>query len=289
MPKTKAEAKPFLKWAGGKSQLLAQLAPLFPRQFNGYHEPFVGSAAVFFCLYNLKQRGEVKGSMKRASLTDSNEDLINCYRAVRDGVGGVIEWLVEHKRSHSPKYYYAVRSQNPRNMGDVERAARLIYLNKTCYNGLYRVNRKGQFNVPMGRYTNPSIFVPDELRAASRALQEVEIEVADFRNVLKRARRGDFVYFDPPYYPLSKTAHFAEFTSDPFGDFDHKSLALLFTALDEKGCTLMLTNSWTDFTCDLYKCFSRLEVKGRRLINSATNNRGQISQMVVLNKALTNT
>lgn len=284
MPKSKAEARPFLKWAGGKSQLLPQLEPLFPRQFNGYHEPFVGSAAVFFRLHNLKQGGELKASMKRVSLTDSNEDLINCYRAVRDGVEGVIGWLVEHKHNHSPKYYYAVRAQNPRNMGDVERAARLIYLNKTCYNGLYRVNRKGQFNVPMGRYEDPGIFDPDELRAASRALAEAEIEVADFRTVLKQARRGDFVYFDPPYYPLSKTAGFTGYTQDSFGKFEHESLALVFRALDEKGCRVMLNNSWTTFTRKLYVDFKRIELMAVRSINSKPNKRGKISEMVVINR-----
>jgi len=276
--------KPFLKWAGGKTQLLPQLERLFPQRFEGFHEPFVGSAAVFFRLYNLKESGEIKASLKRISLTDSNEELINCYRAVRDGIDGVIGWLVEHKANHNARYYYKVRAQNPRNMGEVERAARLIYLNKTCYNGLYRVNSKGQFNVPLGRYTNPGIFDPDELRAASRALDEVTIEVADFREVLKRARKGDFIYFDPPYYPLSKTAHFAQFTTDSFGDFEHQSLALLFRALDERRCQVMLTNSWTDFTYRLYRGFRRIEVKGNRRINSATSKRGKISDMVVINR-----
>src|SRR6185503_12503940 len=284
MPKPQVETRPFLKWAGGKTQLLSQLSPLFPRQFNGYYEPFVGSAAVFFHLYNLKQRGEVKGSMKRVSLTDSNEDLVNCYRAVRDGVESLIRWLNEHKKSHSLRYYYAMRAQNPRNMGDVEQAARLIYLNKTCYNGLYRVNRKGQFNVPMGRYRNPGIFDPDELRAASRALDEVEIAVADFRNVLRQARRGDFVYFDPPYYPLSKTAGFTSYTQDSFGKFEHESLALVFRALHEKGCRVMLNNSWTTFTRKLYVDFKRVELSAVRSINSKANKRGKISEMVVINR-----
>lgn len=278
------EPKPFIKWAGGKTQLLPQLEPLFPERFDGFREPFVGSAAVFFHLYNMKQRGELKASMKRVSLTDSNEELMNCYRAVRDGVESVIAWLAEHKQNHSPKYYYLVRAQNPRNMGDVERAARLIYLNKTCYNGLYRVNSKGQFNVPMGRYKNPGIFDADELRAASRALDGVTIEAVDFRDVLRHARKGDFIYFDPPYYPLSKTASFARFTEESFGKFEHESLALLFKALDEKGCKLMLTNSWTEFTYGLYRGFRRIEVKGSRRINSAAAKRGKISDMVVLSK-----
>jgi DNA adenine methylase len=278
-----ALAKPFLKWAGGKTQLLPQLERFLPQRFDGYHEPFVGSAAVFFHLCNLKASGELKASLKRISLTDSNEELVNCYRSVRDGVDGVIGWLEEHKANHNARYFYKVRAQNPRNMGDVERAARLIYLNKTCYNGLYRVNSKGQFNVPLGRYTNPGIFDADELRAASRALDEVSIEVADFREVLKQARKGDLVYFDPPYYPLSKTAHFTSYTEKTFGKFEHESLALVFRALDEKGCKVMLNNSWTDFTRRLYAGYKRVELKASRSINSKASRRGKISEMVVVN------
>lgn len=278
-------AKPFLKWAGGKTQLLPQLERLIPAQFNGYHEPFVGSAALFFHLYNLKQRGELKATMKRISLTDSNEDLVNCYRSVRDGVEGVIGWLAEHKANHNTRYYYKVRAQNPRNLGEVERAARLIYLNKTCFNGLYRVNSKGQFNVPLGRYTNPGIFDPVDLRAASRALEAVTLEVADFRAVLKRARKGDFIYFDPPYFPVSKTSNFTSYTQQAFGKFEHESLALIFKALAEKGCRLMLTNSWTDFTRRLYVGYKRNEILASRSINSKAAQRGKISEMVVVNNA----
>ncbi|MBI3242008.1 MAG: DNA adenine methylase [Chloroflexi bacterium] len=276
--------KPFLKWAGGKTQLLSQLQPLFPRQFSGYHEPFVGSAAVYFHLYNLIQSGELKASLKRVSLTDSNEELINCYRAVRDDVEAVIEILADHKENHSRRYYYAVRAERQPHQNNVERAARLIYLNKTCYNGLYRVNRKGLFNVPMGRYKNPGIFDPDELRAASRALDGVSIEVADFRDVLKRARKDDFVYFDPPYYPLSKTASFTSYTMQPFGKFEHESLALVARALDEKGCRVMVNNSWSDYTRRLYFGFKRVELKANRSINSKAAKRGKISEMVVVNK-----
>jgi len=276
--------KPFLKWAGGKTQLLSQLQPLFPRQFSGYHEPFVGSAAVYLHLYNLGQSGELKASLKRVSLTDSNEELINCYCAVRDDVEAVIGLLTDHKQNHNRRYYYAVRAEEPSAQSNVERAARLIYLNKTCYNGLYRVNRKGQFNVPMGRYKSPGIFDPDELRAASRALDGVSLEVADFRDVLKRARKGDFIYFDPPYYPVSKTANFTSYTEYPFGKFEHESLALVARALDEKGCRIMLNNSWTDFTRRLYFGFKRVELQAIRSINSKAGKRGKISEMVVINK-----
>jgi DNA adenine methylase len=276
-------ARPFLKWAGGKTQLLSQLQPLLPQRFEGYHEPFVGSAALFFHLYNLKQSGDLQASFKRVSLTDSNEDLVNCYRAVRDGVEPLIHWLEEHKANHNSRYYYKVRAQNPANLGEVERAARLIYLNKTCYNGLYRVNSKGQFNVPVGRYKNPGIFDPDELRASSHALENVTIEQADFREVLRRARKGDFIYFDPPYYPVSKTASFTSYTKHAFGPFEHESLALVFEALAEKGCRVMLTNSWTDFTRRLYAGYKRKELLATRSINSKAAKRGKVSEMVVVN------
>ncbi len=243
---------------------------------------------MFFHLYNLKRSGELQASFKRVSLTDSNEELVNCYRSVRDGLAPLLGWLEEHKANHNARYYYKVRAQNPRNMGEVERAARLIYLNKTCYNGLYRVNSKGQFNVPLGRYKNPGIFDPDELRAASQALAGVTIEVADFREVLKRARKGDFVYFDPPYFPVSKTASFTSYTEKSFGKFEHESLALVFEALAEKGCQLMLNNSWTDFTRRLYVGYKRVELKAARSINSKAAGRGKISEMVVMNRQAKN-
>jgi DNA adenine methylase len=283
-PSRTVVARPFLKWAGGKTQLLPQLQPLFPKSFEGYHEPFVGSGAVFFYLYNLKQSGDLKASFKRVSLTDSNEELINCYRAVRDGLDSLISWLEEHKANHNSRYYYKVRASNPLNMGDVERAARLIYLNKTCYNGLYRVNSRGQFNVPVGRYKNPGIFDPDELRAASQALQDVTLEAADFREVLKRARKNDLVYFDPPYFPISKTSSFTSYTEKNFGKFEHESLALVFKALADKGCNVILNNSWTDFTRHLYAGYKRKEIKATRSINSKAASRGKISEMVVVNR-----
>jgi DNA adenine methylase len=282
--KPQIEPKPFLKWAGGKTQLLSQLKPYFPARFDGYHEPFLGSAAVFFYLYNLKQRGDLKASMKRVSLTDSNADLVTCYRAVRDGVKGVIGWLEEHKANHNKRYYYKIRAQNTLNMGDVERAARLIYLNKTCYNGLYRVNSKGQFNVPMGRYKNPGIYDPDELSAASHALQDVTIEVADFRDVLNRAKKGDFIYFDPPYFPVSKTASFTAYTEKVFGKYQHESLELVFRALHERGCNVLLNNSWTDFTQALYAGYNPVQLSASRHINSKGDRRGKVSEMLVVSR-----
>jgi DNA adenine methylase len=278
-------ARPFLKWAGGKGQLLEQLASLYPDRFAGYHEPFVGSAAVFFHVQGLTLRGQLKSFMGRVRLTDSNEELINCFRAVRDEVDGLITLLTEHKKGHNRSHYYKIRRQIPGELTGVERAARFIYLNKTCYNGLYRVNRKGQFNVPMGRYRNPRILDEKELRQASQALQHTEIEVADFREVVRCAKAGDFVYIDPPYHPLTLTANFTSYTQAIFGEPEQRDLARVFRDLDRKGCKVMLSNSWTPFILDLYRDFTRLEVKANRAINSDPARRGKISEVVVLNYA----
>ena len=272
-------ARPFLKWAGGKTQLLAQLAPLIPPRFSGYHEPFVGSAAVFFYL----QAAGSFHSTSRPRLTDSNAELINGYQAVRDEVEPVIDLLARHKLRHSKEYYYAVRAQVPAELSHVERAARLIYLNKTCFNGLYRVNSKGQFNVPLGRYKNPGIFSAEELRAASWALTDATIEVGDFQSVTKHARSGDFVYFDPPYHPLTATANFTSYTANEFGEKEQRELAEVFRALDAKGCRLMLSNSWTPFILGLYTGFNLVEVKATRQINSDAGKRGKVSEVVVMN------
>ena len=276
-------ARPYLKWAGGKSRLLDQFAPLYPRVFANYHEPFVGSAAVYFHLCGLKASGHLSGLMRRARLTDSNPELINCYRVVRDEVDALIEWLADHRRKHSREHYYRVRSQLPEDLSPVESAARFIYLNKTCYNGLYRVNRQGQFNVPMGSYEHPRIFDADDLRQAARALQGVEIAVADFRDVIQHAKRRDLVYFDPPYHPLTKTASFTSYTQNPFGPDQQRELAQVFRALDRKGCQVMLSNSWTPFILDLYQGFHCIEVQAARAINSKASRRGKIREVVVLN------
>jgi DNA adenine methylase len=276
-------AKPFLKWAGGKSQLLDQFASLYPRSFSNYHEPFVGSAAVYFHLCCLKASGRLADSMKQVRLTDSNAELVNCYRVVRDEVDALIELLAQHKRQHGREHYYQVRSQSPQDLSPIESAARFIYLNKTCYNGLYRVNRKGQFNVPIGSYKNPSIFDADDLRQGSRLLQGVEIVLADFRDVVDHAASGDFIYFDPPYHPLTRTASFTSYTENPFGEEQQCDLARVFRKLDQKGCKVMLSNSWTPFILDLYQDFNLIEVKAARVINSKASGRGRISELVVLN------
>ncbi|HVO68789.1 MAG TPA: DNA adenine methylase, partial [Aggregatilineaceae bacterium] len=242
-------ARPFLKWAGGKQQLLSQFEAHFPSNLTRYVEPFVGGGAVFFHLWNTHRLP------KQTFLFDNNEELINTYLVVRDRVDELIEILATHQEKHCKRYYYKVRNldRRPVKLNDVERAARTIYLNRTCYNGLYRVNSKGQFNVPMGSYKNPQVLHEDVLRAASAALQHSHIEPGDFRNVVNWAQAGDFFYFDPPYDPISKTASFTGYTADHFHEADQRDLAEVFTRLSEKGCLCMLSNSHTPFIFELYQ------------------------------------
>ncbi len=273
------EARPFLKWAGGKQQLLPQYAPYFPKITQRYFEPFLGGGAVFFFLWNT---GRITG---HATLFDNNLELVNTYQMVRDHMDELIVALVNHKQRHNRAYYYEIRSLDRQDAGlsNIERAARTIYLNKTCYNGLYRVNRKGQFNVPMGSYKNPAILDADNLRKASCALQNVQIEVRDFRTAVTLGEPGDFFYFDPPYDPLSKTASFTGYTAGNFSDEDQRDLAEVFEILSGKGCLCMLSNSYTPLILQLYQKFRIEIVLANRAINSDANGRGNIKEVVVMN------
>ena len=273
------DAKPFVKWAGGKQQLLDQYEALFPDKPSRYFEPFVGGGAVFFRFWNKRRLPE------QVFLFDNNEELINAYRVVRDQLDELLEILADHKARHCKEYYYEIRSldRGDVELSDVERAARTIYLNKTCYNGLYRVNSKGQFNVPIGSYKNPKIRDEDTLRAASAALQGVCIEVRDFRAIVDLAQSGDFFYFDPPYDPLSKTSSFTSYTAGSFRDEDQRDLAEVFAQLSEKGCYCMLSNSYTPFILELYEEFKIETVQANRAISSDPNGRGGIREVVVLN------
>lgn len=263
--------RPFLKWAGGKSQLLAQYARYFPNVLKGtYHEPFLGGGAVYFCLRPPK-----------AVLSDLNSELIRCYRVIKDRPEELISDLLQHE--NTPDYYYHLRSLDPAAMSDVERASRTIYLNKTCYNGLYRVNRTGQFNVPFGRYLNPRFCEPENIRAVSRQLQSAELLVASFERVLQRAKKGDFIYFDPPYHPLSPTSNFTAYTKGAFGVEDQRKLAKVFEALDSRGCLVMLSNSATPLVSRFYKRYAKVRVSASRAINSVASRRGRVSELLILN------
>lgn len=278
-------ARPFLKWAGGKQQLLRQYQPLFPARFAGYLEPFVGSGAVFFDLWSRGALGDGVSPNCGVTLCDVNPELIVTYEVVRDEVDALIEQLREHARAHNREYYDRIRSLDRSSWqpSRVEQAARTIYLNKTCYNGLYRVNRKGYFNVPIGRYARPAILQEETLRAASQALQGVSLRVGAFTMVLELARPGDFVYLDPPYVPLSSTANFTAYTRHVFGAEEQRRLAEVFRELDRRGCLLMLSNSSAPLVHELYAGFHMHTVQAGRAINSRVDARGTVQEVVVVN------
>jgi DNA adenine methylase len=262
--------KPPAKWAGGKTQLLSQLRPLFPKRFDLYLEPFVGGGAVFFDL-----------QPDRAVLIDSNFELINFYQVVKNNLDELLQDLEQHKNEKD--YYYKVRSLDPEQMASIERASRFLFLNKTCFNGLWRVNKKGKFNVPFGRYKNPNYRDEENLRLVSIALQDAEIICDDFFTVLEYAIPGAFVYLDPPYYPLSKTANFTSYTKDSFSEEDQRRLAETFRELDAKHCNVMLSNSDTDYIRGLYKGYDMKVVYAKRAINSKGTKRGPIKELVIRN------
>jgi DNA adenine methylase len=272
-------ARPFIKWAGGKKQLLSQLEAYFPKKIKRYFEPFVGGGAVFFHLWNRMRLTD------QVFLFDNNEELVNLYCTIRDRLEELIDILSTYKGNHNKDYYYQIRNldRQPIKLGNVERAARTLYLNRTCYNGLYRVNRKGQFNVPIGRYKNPDILFEKVLRSGHAALQTVCVEARDFRDIVQLAQPGDFFYFDPPFDPLSKTSNFTSYTAESFRDQDQKDLAAVFTRLTEKGCYCMLSNSYTPFILELYQRFRIEIVYAKRAVNSDVNGRGAIKEAVVLN------
>lgn len=272
-------AKPFLKWAGGKTSLLRALLQAAPEQIETYYEPFVGGGALFFAL-------QAAGQFKRAVLSDSNKELINAYVQVRDNVDGLIRALSVHQRKYREsedraEYYYTIRGK--RLTCSLGGAANLIFLNKTCYNGLYRVNSKGGFNVPHGRYANPTICDEVNLRAASEALQGVELRVADFADGPRLAGAGDFVYFDPPYVPLSETAYFTSYTAKEFGMDEQERLAKTAAALAERGSRVALSNSGHPDVMAMYssEVFELGEVHARRAINSDARKRGPVREYLI--------
>jgi DNA adenine methylase len=260
--------RPFLKWAGGKSKLIQQYIPYIPKEFNTYYEPFLGGGALFFHLLP-----------KSAVLTDINPELINIYRCVKDKTEPLIALLVEHQDKHNKDYYYRVRQRSYDT--DIERAARLIYLNKTCFNGLYRENSKGKFNVPIGQYKNPKICHPDLLYAASTALQSAQIEVKGFEEILKNAKSDDLIYFDPPYYPISTTSNFTGYSRYCFSKNDQIRLRDVFAELAIRGVKVMLSNSDCELIRNLYSDFKIYNISAARAINSNAKKRGKIGEVLV--------
>ncbi len=267
------EPRPFLKWAGGKSRLIPQYQRYFPAHYSAYCEPFLGGGAVFFHL-----------QPRRSLLMDINPELVNVFQCVRDRVFELIEHLKFHRDAHCEAHYYQVRACIPTD--SVERAARFIYLNKTCFNGLYRENSKGQFNVPMGRYKNPGIFDPDLLIAASRSLQATTIQQGSFETVLHYATTPqDFVYFDPPYVPISATSNFTGYNRHAFKTEDHIRLRDTFAALAQRGVKVMLSNSDCPFVRDLYQAFHIRTISAARAINSNAARRGKITELLITSYA----
>jgi len=266
----------FVKWAGGKKQLLEQFKPFFPEKINRYLEPFVGGGAVlFYVLKNYKP--------KEVFIFDINEELINTYEIIRDDVENLIEELKKLKELHNKEHYYEIRAENPKLLSKLTRASRFIYLNKTCFNGLYRVNSKGGFNVPIGSYKNPLVCPEEDLKEISKLLKNVKIINGDFEECLKYASKNSFIYFDPPYYPLKDKASFTTYTKGNFLEKEQKQLKEVFGKLDKKGCKVMLSNSDTDLIKELYKGYKISFVKANRMINCDGKNRGKINEIVVRN------
>lgn len=256
----KTSMKPFLKWAGGKSQLISELEKYIPQSFNQYIEPFLGGGAFYFYL-----------NPSSPIISDLNEELIITYEAVKQNVEELIVLLKTFKNEE--KYYYNIRSLNPENLTNIERAARLIFLNKTCFNGLYRVNKKGDFNVPFGK-RNGGFLNEELLRDASDFLQNAEIINANYLDVLyNKAKKGDFIFLDPPYYPVGKYSDFKRYTKEFFYHEDHFELKKEFERLVNLGCSVILTNSEHPSILELYEDYEIKIIETKRLISSNPNTR----------------
>ena len=264
------KALPVLKWAGGKRQMIDQYKEFFPDRYNAYHEPFLGGGAVFFRL-----------TPPVSFLSDSNTELINLYRVIKNNVDQLIADLSQHKNDSD--YFYEIRAWDVKKLSDVQRASRLVFLNKTCFNGLYRVNKRGEFNVPFGRYKNPNFLDVNTLQAANKVLQGASLTVGDFEIVLENACSGDFIYFDPPYYPLSRTSSFTDFTDQSFSTRDQQRLAEVFDELSGRGCLVMLSNSDTPFIRELYAKYEHgiVALTANRSINSKADKRGPVGELLV--------
>jgi DNA adenine methylase len=265
-------ARPFLKWAGGKRQLLPHLLAHVPPRFGAYFEPFLGGGALFFAT-----RPAHGG---RATLGDVNERLVRAYRGVARQGREVVRLLSTYP--HDADFFYRLRSEPIDQRSDAEVAAWFIYLNKTGYNGLYRVNSKNRFNVPFGRYTNPTVCDEAGLLACAEALADVSLVVGDFESVVARARKGDFVYFDPPYVPLSATSSFTSYTSAGFGPDDQRRLRDVARSLKRRGVHVLLSNSSAPLIRELYAGgFEIHEVSATRMVNSRGSGRGAVAELVI--------
>ncbi|MCL2846523.1 MAG: DNA adenine methylase [Firmicutes bacterium] len=284
-------ARPFLKWAGGKGQLLDKFRVMYPADFKVYIEPFVGGGAV---LFDVMQRFNIE----KAVIIDINTELINCYQCIKKDVAEVIRRLEQLEKEFNSlvqsEFYYMIRNRYNKNKinveYDFEKAADFIFLNKTCFNGLYRVNSKGEFNVPFGKYKNPNICDRDNLLLVSKLLQRVEIIHGDYKQCREFIVNNAFVYFDPPYRPLTLSASFVSYSHYKFSDDEQKKLAALFYELNERGCRVMLSNSDPknadpndNFFDEIYKGFDIQRINAKRMINCQADKRGEVTEIIVRN------
>ncbi len=270
---------PMLKWVGGKRQLLLDIIPMIDDKCSTYVEPFIGGGAVLFSM-----------QPKKATINDYNQELINVYKMVRDNLDELLDELKVHERNNSSDYYYEIRAldreENFKKMSDVKKAARIIYLNKTCYNGLYRVNSSGQFNSPYGRYKNPNIVNEAVLKAISKYFNSNEIEIlnGEYRDALKNLDKNSFVYLDPPYMPISSSSSFTGYTEGRFGYASQVELKEECDKLTRQGIRFLQSNSDCEVIRELYKDYKMKTVKAKRSINSVAKKRGEINEVLIYNE-----
>lgn len=279
--KSRQSAKPFLKWVGGKAKLVPAIKSLMPEDHGAYYEPFVGGGALFFSV-----------KPKSAHINDINSALIGAYSNVKARAPDLIECLKQMQLEYESydaegrkAFYYEARDEynSIKDPLSLRKSCLLIFLNKTCYNGMYRENSKGGFNVPFGNYKRPVICDSGTIMAAHRALKEATVTNSSFEEAVVSARQGDFVYFDPPYYPLTKTSNFTSYSELGFEEKDQIKLKKVFDDLTKRGCYVMLSNSSTDFIKELYGEYRKEIVLANRAINSDSKGRGKIEELIILN------
>lgn len=276
--------KPFLKWVGGKTKLVPELVEMFPKKFENYFEPFVGGGALF---YEVIQKYNVGFS----SINDINKKLIIAYRQIKQNPKELISLLKtiddEYKKlslEEQEKYFYSIRKKyNEETIDNKTTASYLIFLNKTCFNGMYRENSKGQYNIPFGDQKNPNICDKENILAVSKCLENTEITNYSFEESVKKCKKNDLIYFDPPYYPINVTSSFTGYSKSSFGEVEQKKLKEVFADLANRGCFVMLSNSHTPFIEELYKDFHINYRYAARSINSKGDKRGKIKEVVVTN------
>ncbi|CDR23441.1 DNA adenine methylase [Staphylococcus aureus] len=270
--------QPILKWVGGKRQLLSEITPLIPKRISTYVEPFVGGGAL---LFNVQP--------KKAIINDLNEELINTYKVIKDSPEKLIQELKFHSSNNGEDYFYKIRSIDREleytNMNNVSKAARIIYLNKTCYNGLYRVNSSGFFNTPYGKYKSPNIVNETMIRAMSNYFNKANVKIlnGDYKYALKGLRKGSFVYFDPPYVPISTSSSFTGYTEQGFDLDNQKELKEECDKLNSRGIKFLQSNSDTPFIRKLYSNYNIKTVQAKRTINSNAQKRGEINEVLIYN------